>query len=48
MPLKKGKTKKIVQVNFEELLHSGYPKDQAYAIAKSKQRESGKKKPKRK
>lgn len=40
MPLKKGKSQKTVESNFRELLSSGYPQKQAYAIAKSEQRKS--------
>ena len=33
MPLKKGKSKKAVSYNVEELKKSGYPQKQAVAIA---------------
>ncbi len=33
MPLKKGKSKKTIGYNISELMHSGYPKEQAVAIA---------------
>ena len=33
MPLKKGKSDKVVSDNIRELIHSGRPKDQAVAIA---------------
>lgn len=36
MPLKKGKSKKVVGSNIAELMHAGRPKDQAVAIAMSK------------
>lgn len=36
MPLKKGKSKKVVSTNIAELVHSGYPVKQAVAIAYSK------------
>jgi hypothetical protein len=36
MPLKKGKSKKVVGENISELVKSGRPKDQAVAIAMSK------------
>ena len=36
MPLKKGKSKKIVSTNIAELVHSGRPQKQAIAIAMSK------------
>lgn len=33
MPLKKGKTKKVISFNIAELVRSGRPQDQAIAIA---------------
>lgn len=33
MPLKKGKSKKVVSYNIRELMHSGRPQKQAVAIA---------------
>lgn len=33
MPLKKGRSKKVVSTNIRELRHSGYPQRQAVAIA---------------
>jgi len=47
MPLKKGKSKKVVSQNIRELRHSGYPEKQAVAIALSKAR-GGKKRGSRK
>ena len=41
MPLKKGKSKKVISSNIRELRHSGYPEKQAVAIAFSKSREKG-------
>ncbi len=35
MPLKKGKSKKVVSQNISELMHSGRPQKQAVAIAMS-------------
>lgn len=39
MPLKKGKSKKILSQNIAELVNSGYPEKQAVAIAYSKKRQ---------
>ena len=36
MPLKKGKSDQTISKNVAELIGSGYPKDQAVAIAYSK------------
>jgi len=36
MPLKKGKSDKVVSQNISELRHSGYPQKQAIAIAMRK------------
>lgn len=51
MPLKKGKSKKVISSNIGELMHSGRPKKQAIAIAYSEAGKSKKKdkpKPKKK
>ncbi|WP_284973194.1 hypothetical protein [Atlantibacter hermannii] len=44
MPLKKGRSKKVVGKNIATEMKAGKPKDQAIAIAMSK---AGKKKPKK-
>ena len=46
MPLKEGKTDKIVKANIAELIRSGTPRQQAIAIALGKAR--GRRKRKRK
>ena len=35
MPLKKGKSKKVVSENISELVHSGRPQNQAIALSKT-------------
>lgn len=46
MPLKKGKSKKIIGSNISEMEASGHPKKQAIAAALSEARKSGAKIPK--
>lgn len=36
MPLKRGKSKKVISENIRELVHAGYPTKQAVAIAYAK------------
>lgn len=40
MPLKKGKSKKVISANIRELRHAGYPQKQSVAIALSQSRKS--------
>jgi hypothetical protein len=44
MPLKKGKSNKVVSENISELRHSGYPEKQSVAIALSQAKRKKKKK----
>lgn len=48
MPLKKGKSKKVISENIKELRHSGYPEKQSIAIAFSESRRGKKKSRKKK
>jgi hypothetical protein len=48
MPLKSGKSKKVISKNISELRHSGRPENQSVAIALSEARKSGAKIPKKK
>jgi len=47
MPLKKGKSKKIISENIREMIKSGYKKSQAVAASLSQARKSGAKIPKK-
>jgi hypothetical protein len=47
MPLKKGKSKKVISKNIKEMESSGHPKDQAVAAALNTARKSGAKIPKK-
>lgn len=48
MPLKKGKSKKVISENIREMRHSGHPEKQAVAAALSQARKSGAKIPRKK
>lgn len=48
MPLKKGKSKKVISENIREMVHSGHPRKQAIAASLSEARKSGAKIPKKK
>ena len=47
MPLSKGKSKKVISKNIEEMIKSGYKKSQAIAASLSEARKSGAKIPKK-
>lgn len=48
MPLKKGRSKKVVSQNISKLRHEGYKQDQAVAIAISKASDKGSNKKRKK
>lgn len=48
MPLKKGKSKKVVSKNIKEMVSAGYPQKQAVAASLSQARKYGAKKSKSK
>lgn len=41
MPLKQGKSKKIISENIREMRHAGYPEKRAIAASLDKARKSG-------
>lgn len=48
IPLKKGKSKKIISANIKEMIEAGYPQKVAVAASLSQARKSGAKIPKKK
>ena len=48
MPLKKGKSKRVISENISEMIHAGHPKKQAIAASLNQARKNGTKIPKKK
>ena len=48
MPLKKGKSKKVISENIQEMIAAGHPQKQAVAASLNQARKAGAKIPKRK
>lgn len=48
MPLKKGRSKKVISENIKELMETGRPQKQAIAISLEQARKAGAKIPKKK
>jgi hypothetical protein len=48
MPLKTGKSKKVISENISEMIESGHPKKQAIAASLNQARKAGAKIPKKK
>ena len=48
MPLRKGRSKKVISENISEMVKSGHPKNQAVAASLNEARKSGAKIPKKK
>ena len=47
MPLKKGKSRKVISENISEMVESGHPRKQAIAASLNQARKSGAKIPKK-
>jgi len=41
MPLKRGKSKKVISENIREMIHAGHPQKQAIAASLNEARKSG-------
>jgi len=44
MPLKKGKSKKVISENIREMIHAGHPRKQAIAASLSEARKTPRRK----